>query len=190
MYVLKRPGVDDFMKAMGEVYEIVIFTASLSKVISICQFIIYFNLLVSSLIFFFFPTFEYALFVFVFFVFVFFVFVFFHSFILSFFFFQYADPVLDQLDIHKVVNHRLFRESCYFYKGNYVKDLSRLGRDIQNVLIIDNSPSSYLFHPENALPVTTWLDDPNDNELAEITDFLIQLSKADNMVNALALAER
>jgi RNA polymerase II subunit A small phosphatase-like protein len=34
---------------------------------------------------------------------------------------QYADPVLDKLDIHKVVAHRLFRESCYLHKGNYVK---------------------------------------------------------------------
>jgi hypothetical protein len=25
------------------------------------------------------------------------------------------------LDIHKVVKHRLFRESCYNHKGNYVK---------------------------------------------------------------------
>lgn len=34
---------------------------------------------------------------------------------------QYADPVLDQLDVHRVVRHRLFRESCYNHKGNYVK---------------------------------------------------------------------
>ena len=34
---------------------------------------------------------------------------------------QYADPVLDKLDIHHVVHHRLFRESCHFFKGNYVK---------------------------------------------------------------------
>lgn len=84
VYVIKRPGVDGqthgssllssiadlchtlagFLKAMGEIYEVVIFTASLSK---------------------------------------------------------YADPVLDQLDIHRVVKHRLFRESCYNNKGNYVK---------------------------------------------------------------------
>jgi carboxy-terminal domain RNA polymerase II polypeptide A small phosphatase len=31
-HVLKRPGVDDFLKAMGEIYEVVVFTASLSKV--------------------------------------------------------------------------------------------------------------------------------------------------------------
>ncbi|CEG65572.1 Putative Phosphatase PSR1 [Rhizopus microsporus] len=32
VFVLKRPGVDEFMKRMGELYEIVVFTASLSKV--------------------------------------------------------------------------------------------------------------------------------------------------------------
>lgn len=38
---------------------------------------------------------------------------------------QYADPVLDKLDIHQVVSHRLFRESCFNHKGNYVKVLYR-----------------------------------------------------------------
>ena len=32
VYVIKRPGVDSFLKKMGEIYEIVVFTASLSKV--------------------------------------------------------------------------------------------------------------------------------------------------------------
>ncbi len=31
-YVLKRPGVDEFLKRMGEIYEVVVFTASLAKV--------------------------------------------------------------------------------------------------------------------------------------------------------------
>ena len=32
MYVIKRPGVDQFMKRVGELYEVVVFTASVSKV--------------------------------------------------------------------------------------------------------------------------------------------------------------
>jgi RNA polymerase II subunit A small phosphatase-like protein len=32
VYVIKRPGVDNFLKRMGEIYEVVVFTASLSKV--------------------------------------------------------------------------------------------------------------------------------------------------------------
>lgn len=32
-----------------------------------------------------------------------------------------------------------------------MKDLSRLGRDLRRVLILDNSPASYVFHPDNAV---------------------------------------
>jgi len=32
-----------------------------------------------------------------------------------------------------------------------LQDLSKLGRDLKHVLIVDNSPASYSFHPENAV---------------------------------------
>jgi len=35
VYVIKRPGVDQFMKRVGELYEVVVFTASVSKVHSL-----------------------------------------------------------------------------------------------------------------------------------------------------------
>jgi TFIIF-interacting CTD phosphatase-like protein len=44
---------------------------------------------------------------------------------------KYADPVIDLLDKHRVCKHRLFREACTSHKGNYVKDLLRLGRPIK-----------------------------------------------------------
>lgn len=37
VYVIKRPGVDNFLKKMGEIYEVVVFTASLSKVSLVFQ---------------------------------------------------------------------------------------------------------------------------------------------------------
>lgn len=64
---------------------------------------------------------------------------------------QYADPVSDLLDKWGAFRCRLFRESCVFHRGNYVKDLSRLGRDLNKVIIVDNSPASYIFHPDNAV---------------------------------------
>lgn len=73
------------------------------------------------------------------------------------FVFQYADPVTDLLDRCGVFRARLFRESCVFHQGCYVKDLSRLGRDLRKTLILDNSPASYIFHPENAV---SGLDEP------------------------------
>lgn len=47
--------------------------------------------------------------------------------------FQYGDPLLDQLDIHNVVHHRLFRDSCYNHQGNYVK--VSMYRFIQNLRV-------------------------------------------------------
>jgi len=71
---------------------------------------------------------------------------------------KYADPLLDKLDVHKVIRHRLFRESCTQYQGNFVKNLSLLGRDLTSCVIVDNSPLSYLFHPENAVGCISWID--------------------------------
>jgi len=103
---------------------------------------------------------------------------------------KYADPVLDLLDTHKVIKSRLFREACSQYKGNYVKDLNRLGRELKNTIILDNSPSSYLFHTENAVPVESWFDDETDTELDDLIPFLKELSKVDNVRTYLEARKR
>uniref|UniRef100_A0A3B4AVS2 Mitochondrial import inner membrane translocase subunit TIM50 n=1 Tax=Periophthalmus magnuspinnatus TaxID=409849 RepID=A0A3B4AVS2_9GOBI len=66
--------------------------------------------------------------------------------------------------------------ACVFHRGNYVKDLSRLGRDLSRVIIIDNSPVSYIFHPDNAVPVASWFDDVSDTELLDLIPFFERLS--------------
>ena len=85
---------------------------------------------------------------------------------------KYADPLLDLLDPNCVIRSRLFRESCVYYEGNYVKDLSLLDRDLSQVIIVDNSPSSYIFHPENAIDCSSFIDDTSDRELDQIAAFL------------------
>ncbi|XP_013878009.1 carboxy-terminal domain RNA polymerase II polypeptide A small phosphatase 2 isoform X2 [Austrofundulus limnaeus] len=94
---------------------------------------------------------------------------------------QYADPVTDLLDQFGVFRARLFRESCVFHQGCYVKDLSRLGRDLNKTLILDNSPASYIFHPNNAVPVVSWFDDVDDAELLHLLPVFEELSKAEDV---------
>lgn len=98
---------------------------------------------------------------------------------------KYADPVMDLLDKKKVVKHRLFREHCTNHLGNYVKDLSRLGRPMGDIIILDNSPTSYMFHPENAVPIGSWFDDPNDVELQDLVPFFEALTKVDDVTAVL-----
>lgn len=98
---------------------------------------------------------------------------------------QYADPVTDLLDRCGVFRARLFRESCVFHQGCYVKDLSRLGRDLRKTVILDNSPASYIFHPENAVPVQSWFDDMADTELLNLIPVFEELSGADDVYTSL-----
>eukprot|EP00878_Enallax_costatus_P010331 GHUV01010783.1.p1 GENE.GHUV01010783.1~~GHUV01010783.1.p1 ORF type:complete len:319 (+),score=59.58 GHUV01010783.1:374-1330(+) len=88
---------------------------------------------------------------------------------------KYADPLLDLMDKEGLVRWRLFRESCCPYEGNYVKDLNCLGRDLSTTIIVDNSPHSYIFQPANAVPIGTFIDDMEDQELLELLPQLLQV---------------
>lgn len=93
----------------------------------------------------------------------------------------YADPVIDYIDPGRAVKYRLYRESCTDFGGNFVKDLSRLNRKLERIIIIDNSPTAYLLQPYNAIAISSWFDEPMDNELLLILDFLKQSYRVRNI---------
>lgn len=64
-----------------------------------------------------------------------------------------------------------------------MKDLSLLDRDINQTIIVDNSPMSYIFHPENAIDCTSFFDDPLDVELWQIADFLLSIKACPDVRN-------
>lgn len=89
---------------------------------------------------------------------------------------EYAEPLYQRIDRYKVTTAHLYRQHCTFENGLYVKDLSKLGRPLSDVIIIDNSPLSSLFQPENAIPCTSWYEDKNDRELFHLLPILEKLS--------------
>ena len=89
---------------------------------------------------------------------------------------NYADPLVDVLDVDKYSFYKLFREHCT-YNGNYLKDLSKLGRDLKDWIIVDNLPKSYSLQPENGLPISSWYDDQTDMELDKLYRVLIMLAR-------------
>lgn len=66
-----------------------------------------------------------------------------------------------------------------------MKDLSKIDRDPKDLLILDNSPNSYLFQPESALPIVSWYDDMSDALLYEYVPILQGLSIVDDVRDAL-----
>lgn len=60
---------------------------------------------------------------------------------------EYADPVIDWLEQErKFFSARYYRQHCTFRQGAFIKDLSSVESDLSKVMILDNSPLSYLFH--------------------------------------------
>jgi RNA polymerase II subunit A small phosphatase-like protein len=66
-----------------------------------------------------------------------------------------------------------------------VKDLSLVGRALKDTMIIDNSPTSYMLQPECALPILSWYEDMKDRALIEMIPLLIELSKVDDVRDAI-----
>ena len=119
IFILVRPGVSSFLKRMHKHYELVIFTASLSK---------------------------------------------------------YADPLVDIIDPERFCSYKLFREHCTWLSNAYVKDMTRLGRKMTDIIIVDNSPVAYMLQPENAMPIVSWYDDPSDRQLSRTGNLLERLA--------------
>ena len=119
VHVMVRPHVEEFLERMSKRYELVIFTASISK---------------------------------------------------------YANPLLNVIDKTGNIPFRLFREHCTLINTAFIKDLSLLGRELKDIIILDNNPTAYALNHYNGFPIKSWFDDKKDNELIKISPILEFLS--------------
>jgi CTD small phosphatase-like protein 2 len=72
----------------------------------------------------------------------------------------------------------LYRDSCLPVSPSaFVKDLSKLGRDLSKTLIVDNSIHAFGYHLKNGIPIPSFYGQHWDNEL----QILVRLPKNFNL---------
>ena len=92
---------------------------------------------------------------------------------------DYANLVLKELDKRNIISHKLYRKHTNQSNGVFLKDLSKLGRDIKKICIIDNTKENYGLQPENGLHISSYLGDQCDNELLSLSDDLMKIANSD-----------
>ena len=98
---------------------------------------------------------------------------------------EYANIILDLIEKKngtKYFDGRLYREHATKIGNKYIKDLSKIGRNLSRTLIVDNNPISFKFQHENGILISSYFGEKNnDKALIELQKLLIKIyeEKAD-----------
>jgi len=89
---------------------------------------------------------------------------------------DYADSILDVIDKdYSIIKHRLYRNHTSIVGNGFVKDISKIGRDLSRILIIDNLPENFKLQPNNGLAIKTWNEDMKDTQLVDLEKILTDI---------------
>ena len=92
---------------------------------------------------------------------------------------KYTDILIDSLEENKIYfEQRFYREHVIIENNDIVKDLIKIGRALDKIIIVDNMPQNFKMQKENGIIIKSfWGDNPNDNILNELSIILIKIAK-------------
>ena len=94
---------------------------------------------------------------------------------------EYANIILDLIEKKNHIKYfdgRLYREHATKIGNKYIKDLSKIGRDLSRTLIVDNNPHSFKFQHENGILISSYFGEKNnDRALIELQKVLLKIYK-------------
>ena len=74
--------------------------------------------------------------------------------------------------------HRFYRQHTIKEGNDFIKDLNRIGRPLDKIIIVDNIPQNFKLQRENGINIKSfWGKDVNDNALLELGIILVNIAK-------------
>ena len=91
---------------------------------------------------------------------------------------EYADPIENAIEQNnKYFDARLYRHHTIIYENDFVKDIQRIGRPLDKILIVDNMPQNFRLQKENGIVIKAfWGDDAYDNALISLKEILLKIA--------------
>ena len=92
---------------------------------------------------------------------------------------DYGDLLIDAIEENNVYfEHRFYRQHTVIMGNDFIKDLTRVGRPLDKIIIVDNMPQNFRLQKENGINIKAfWGEDVNDNALEELGKILINIAK-------------
>jgi len=92
---------------------------------------------------------------------------------------DYADTLIDAIEEDKIYfEHRFYRNHAIIINNDFVKDLRRIGRPLDKIIIIDNMPQNFRLQKENGIMIKPfWGEDNYDTVLFDLIPILVNIAK-------------
>ena len=97
----------------------------------------------------------------------------------------YAEPILDQLCPEIDQLHRFFRDSCNFSSKKCKKDLTKFGKPLSQVIMIDDNRHMKQTYPDNTIHIDNWNGTPYDDTLLNTVIPILEECNAANDVRTI-----
>ena len=90
---------------------------------------------------------------------------------------DYADPLEDAIEQdEKYFDARLYRQHTFACGKDIVKDISRIGRPLDKIIIVENMPQNYRLQKENGILIKSFYgEDIYDTALLSLGDILMRI---------------
>ena len=92
---------------------------------------------------------------------------------------DYGDLLIDAIEENNVYfEHRFYRQHTVIMGNDFIKDLTRVGRPLDKIIIVDNMPQNFRLQKENGINIKAfWGEDVNDNALEELGKILVNIAR-------------